>query len=208
MATHNFCLQNPSFFKKLFLKKDNNNYFGCISNIGKLENLFAREFVEYYISLEVEKFYLLDDNSLGSEKLSDVLQDYIDKNIVEIIDNKGKKLIVAEYFEYALKLLQNKCKWILYLDYDEHLVFLDKNMAIKKFLSQEKFDKCDTVKFNWLIYNDNVLVHYDNRTLEERFTKPFYGTIENQFIKSIVRVKNFEVLCGQNIQVLINQMNL
>ena len=180
-----------SRFKNPNIYGNNNTYFACIANIGKFENLYAREFVEHYISLGVEKFYLMDDNLLNSEKLSDVLLNYIDKNIVSIIDNRGKRVGLEEFFEYVLNLVQYKCKWLLYFDYDEHLVFLDKNMTIKKFLSQKKFDKCDTVKFNWLIYNDNDLIHYDNRTLNERFTTPFYNTIENKFIKSIVRVKKY-----------------
>ena len=34
----------------------------------------------------------------------------------------------------------------------------------------EIFNKCQTVFFNWIIYNDNNLIRYDKRNLLERFT--------------------------------------
>ena len=43
------------------------------------------------------------------------------------------------------------------------------------------------------MYYDNDLVYYDNRTLEERFTKPDYKTFENKYHKSIVRVKDYNM---------------
>ena len=32
-----------------------------------------------------DKFFIADDNSLNSEKISDILQDYIDEGFVEIL---------------------------------------------------------------------------------------------------------------------------
>ena len=44
-----------------------------------------------------------------------------------------------------------------------------------------------SIIFNWLIYNDNDLVYYDNRTLLERFTKPSFEDPVNIFVKYIFR---------------------
>ena len=74
---------------------------------------------------------------------------------------------------------------------DEHLEFVDKNMTIKKYLSQNIFKKCDVIKIHWLMYYDNGLINYDNRTLMERFPKPCYHTRENRYHKSIVRVRDY-----------------
>ena len=48
----------------------------------------------------------------------------------------------------------------------------------------EIFNKCQTVFFNWIIYNDNNLIRYDKWNLLERFTNP---TIRVNPGKSFVR---------------------
>ena len=40
---------------------------------------------------------------------------------------------------------------------------------------------------NWLIFDDNDLVHYDNRSYKDRFTRPLYNFGSNKFIKTLVR---------------------
>ena len=159
--------------------------------MAKLENRYARELVEYYISLGVEKFYLGDDNLLNTEKLSDVLQDYIDSGIVEIKETGQGNWTHHDYFEYMLKKHKDECKWMFFYDMDEYLYFVDKHMTLKKYLSLDMFNKCDVIKIDWLMYYDNDLVYYDNRPLKERFTKPAYNSDENRYHKSIVRAKNY-----------------
>ena len=44
-----------------------------------------------------------------------------------------------------------------------------------------------------VIYCDNDLVHYENKPLEERFTKPDYNNEGNRFHKSILRVKDYNI---------------
>ena len=83
---------------------------------------------------------------------------------------------------------------MLFLDYDEFLEmhFEDnKSLVLKDFLENKIFDKCEAVVFNVLVHTDNDLVHYDNRPLKERFTKPAYNSDENRYHKSIVRAKNY-----------------
>ena len=175
-----------------YLYENNYKYFSCIANTAKFENRYAREFIEHYLSIGVEKFYLMDDNLINGEKLIDVLQDYVNKNIVEIIDNRGKKVSITEFYEYILKYVRYKCKWLLYYDFDEHLEFVDGNMTIKNYLSNHVFDKCDVVKIHWLMYYDNDLIRYDNRSLKERFKNSTLKTFENNFHKSIVRVRKYQ----------------
>ena len=170
---------------------DNYVYFSCFIAMGKAENLHARELIEHYISIGFEKFYLGDDNSPNSEQLSDVLQDYIDKGYVDIIDVRGKNLTLTDYYQYSLEKYKHKCKWMSFYDFDEYLEFVDKNMTIKDYLSLDIFNKCDVIKIHWLMVFDNGLIHYDNRTLKERFPKPDYSTFMNHFHKSIVRGRNY-----------------
>ena len=54
--------------------------------MGKEENKYTRELIEYYLKLGVEKFIFADNNNANTEKLSDVIQDYISKGIVDIYE--------------------------------------------------------------------------------------------------------------------------
>lgn len=68
------------------------------------------------------------------------------------------------------------------LDIDEFLIVV--NNTLKKYLSNKIFDKCDFIKFHRIFTNDNNLLHYDNRSLFERFNGPY---IKSKFVKSIIR---------------------
>ena len=179
-------------------KESSSNYFACFVGIGKSENLYARELVEYYISIGFDKFYLGDHNSLDDEPLSNVLKDYIDKGFVDIIDLREQIIQITDYYNYIFNIKKNICKWFSFYDFDEFLVFNDKNMTIKTYLSKEEFNKCDSILTHWLMFYDNDLVHYDNRPVMERFSKPNYDTFENNYHKSIVRSKNYSGILFHN----------
>ena len=61
---------------------------------------------------------------------------------------------------------------MIYFDIDEYLEFVNKSKTINEYLSEDRFKKCEVIKINWLMFNDNNLIYYDNRTLQERFTEP------------------------------------
>ena len=69
-------------------------------------------------------------------------------------------------------------------DIDEFLVI--KNDSLKHYLSNPKFKKCNFIKFHWVLANDNNLIHYDNRSLFERFKGPYKN---NTHIKTMVKGK-------------------
>jgi len=166
-------------------------YFSCFVGMGKKENRYARELIEHYISIGVDKLILGDNNDIGDEKLSEVMHDYIDKRLVDIVDLRGKSTFIMDYFSFVFKRYKYKCQWLIFFDFDEFLEFKDKDMNIKTYLSMDIFNKCDTVRVHWLMYSDNDLVYYDNRTLKERFNKSVYGVFDNNFHKSIVRSKKY-----------------
>ena len=70
-----FLLFKISKFKKInnFITFNNNTiyfeYYACFCGIAKLENKYAKEFIEYYINLGVEKFIFGDNNLPNTEKL-------------------------------------------------------------------------------------------------------------------------------------------
>ena len=170
------------------IKKD--NYYACFVGMGKQENKYVKELIEYYLKLGVEKFILGDNNLRNTEKLSDVLQDYIDDGIIEIIELFDSACGQSELYNITYEKYKTKCNWFLLFDFDEYLeVHFEqgKNLVLKDFLSNKIFNKCEAILFNWLIYTDNNLIYYDKRPLNKRFTEPFYECVDNIYVKSIVR---------------------
>ena len=171
-------------------KIDNKDYFACFVGIGKKENKYLRELIEYYLKLGVEKFILGDNNDPNSEKFSDVIQDYVDKGIVDIIDLIDSSFGQSAFFNLTYKRYNRNCKWFTFFDIDEYLEVhfeKDKPLKLKEFLSNEIFDKCEAIEFNWVMYTDNDLIYYDKRPLNERFTEPYFSFPDNIYVKSMAR---------------------
>ena len=171
--------------------KDKYIYHTCVIAQAKYENLYIREFVEYYLSIGVEKFYFGDDNPEGVENLGDVLSDYVQKGIVDIEYISHLNVQHHIFVEHAFDVLKFRCKWFIIYSIDEYLEFRDKNMNIRTYLDMPIFDKCDVVRVHWLIHDDNNLLYYDNRPLRERFNHSLPHHPLNVYHKSIVRGKDY-----------------
>jgi hypothetical protein len=142
----------------------------CICSIGKNENLYIKEFIDYYLLSGVKKIIIYDNNDINGENFKDIIQDNYSKR-VEIIDVRGMTSIQIPIYNYCYKNNYNRFDWIGFFDFDEYL-YIKKNSNINSFLSNKRFEKCELVFFNWMIYNDNNLMKYDNRALSKRFKKP------------------------------------
>ena len=150
--------------------------------MGKKENLYAREFFDYYINLGVDHLFIYDNNEPFSEKIQDVLDNKY-KERITIYDTY--KLNISCQQEVYNDCYQNNLKnydWFIMNDMDEYLYII--NDSLKSYLNNKIFDKCDFIKIHWPDSQDNNLIHYDPRPLLERFKKPY---ILQGFIKSIIR---------------------
>ena len=45
----------------------------ALCTVGKKENLYAKEFIEYYINLGVNHIFIYDDNEKNDEKIGDII---------------------------------------------------------------------------------------------------------------------------------------
>jgi hypothetical protein len=70
------------------------------------------------------------------------------------------------------------------VDMDEFLYI--KNDSLKNYLLNPIFNKCDFIKFHWVIPNDNNHIYYENKPLFKRFKGPYQ---KSPFVKSIIRGK-------------------
>ena len=170
--------------------KNRAHYFCCYVAMGRNENRYVRFIVDYYTKLGVDKFIFADNNLPNTEKFEVVIKDYIDNGTVDIIEIFGVLMGQAEFYSIVYQKYNRTCDWFAFFDFDEYLYLLDDNKKetdLQTFLSNKKFDKCETVLFNWLIYDDNDLVYYDPRPDVERFTRPDFKSRGNIYVKSIVR---------------------
>ena len=173
----------------------------CLCTMAKNENLYVREFIEYYRVLGFNKIIIFDNNDIDGEKLDPIIGDYIKNNSVEIIDIRGLFSTQISVYNYFYKRYSHFFDWIAFFDIDEYL-YIKNNLNINNYLYNLRFKNCESIIFNSHIYNDNNLEKYDNRTLIERFKSL---KLISKLAKSIVRggLKNiifFSVhVCAKNI---------
>ena len=178
----------------------------CICTVGKLENLYVREYISHYIKYGVDKIFIYDNNDLNGERFENVINDYIENDFVEVINYRGVIQPQLKAYQQCLNTNYNKYNWIMFYDMDE-FIFLKNFSNIKSYLNQERFNKCQTIQLNMVFHNDNDLIHYDNRTLFERFNQ----TMKNNkvgVLKSILKgnIKT-TISCVHNINYKLKSCN-
>ena len=180
--------------------------------MGRNENLYINEFVEHYLNLGVDTLFLYDDNIEEDKKFKNVLTPK-DSVVIEYTTDYGIKgqnhaynhcyskhkndydwFIMIDMDEYLViknnhaynhcySKHKNDYDWFIMIDMDEYLV-IKNNDTLKGYLTDHVFDKCDFLKLHWRIPSDNGLLHYENKSLFERFKRPYYTS---NHIKSIIR---------------------
>ena len=154
----------------------------ALCTMGKMENLYVNEFIDYYIKLGVEKIFIYDDNLPETEDFSDAIDNKY-KNIVTIFKTKILNIKhQSAAFTNCYKNNSIKFDWFIMVDMDEFVFIV--NNTLKGFLKNKIFNKCDFIKLHWVIPTDNNLIYYDKRPLFERFRPPY---IKSNEIKSIIR---------------------
>ena len=84
--------------------------------------------------------------------------------------------------------------WIIFYEIDEY-IYLKNYTNIKKFLSEKKFEKCQTIQLNWLMHTDNNQIYYENKPINIRF--PYSKkNVSVAGIKSIlIKIPNIYINC-------------
>ena len=154
----------------------------ALCTMGKLENLYVKEFVDYYVKLGIDHLFIYDDNDPNTERISDEIENKY-KPFVTVYENM-KDTIKHQSNAFTTCYNNNKDNfdWFLMVDMDEYLYI--KNDTLKDYLSKQVFDKCDFIKPHWICSTDNNLIYYEPKPLFERFTGPF---IKYKYIKTIIR---------------------
>ncbi len=161
--------------------------------MGKCENSYIREWVEYHINIGFDKIFIYDNNDPEGERFEDVIQDYINSRKCEIVDFRGRKCCQEEAYHDCYVKNRDKYDWIAVFDIDEFLT-LKTHRSVKAFLADCRYEKFQIIHLNWMCYGDNGMLDSDGRGCLERFAEPlpydirrFKDFPENNHIKSIVR---------------------
>lgn len=164
--------------------------------IGRQENKYIREFVDYYKRIGVTNICLYDNNRDGEDDFHDVIGDYINSGFV-ILKNYRNMLPPVQFIAYneCYKEYKNDYDWFLFFDIDEFM-FINQDDSIKSYLSREMFKNYDVIHINWLNFGDGGQAKSDGRPLLERIQTPIdvnhktdFPFPDNFHIKSIVRGK-------------------
>ena len=91
--------------------------------IGRQENKYIREFVEYYKNLGFTNICLYDNNREYEERFEDVIGDYIDSGYVILKNWRGEKLCQSKSYDDCYATYQGDYDWFAFFDCDEFLTF-------------------------------------------------------------------------------------
>lgn len=156
----------------------------CLCVIGKRENRYVKEFVNHYKKIGYNKIFIYDNNEINDEKFEDVIQDEIDNGFVSIINYRGLKGKQVISYRDCYKNNNKNYDWLSFFDFDEFLELNPPFTKIQEYLGIKKFKKCQNIKINWIYYDNNTSLYYENRPLEQRLkTRTKLG----RCIKSTVR---------------------
>ena len=132
----------------------------CMCTPIKKENLYIKEFVDYYRSYNVDKIFLYDNNDIDGEHLEFVISNYVQSGFVEIINFRGKIKALYDMMNDCYKKNFLFYDWLIFYEIDE-FINLKNFHDIKKFISLPKFNNCQT----------NYIDHYFCKSTQEFVNK-------------------------------------
>ena len=163
----------------------------CMCTFVKNQNIYINEFIQFYQKIGVNKFFIYDNNDENGEQIDLALfKEYTDNNTLEVINWRDKKDEKEKMMNDCYKNNYNNYDWLIFYSIDEYLHLKD-NIDIKTFLSNQNFEKCESIYLTLLYHTDNNLILYDNRTLQERFpiieSNPKNNSYIYHFVKPIMK---------------------
>ena len=140
----------------------------CVCTLAKLENRYIREFVQHYENYGVDKIFLYDNNDINGEKFEEVINDYIKKGFVEVLNWRGKYQAMMPIMNDCYNQNNKNYDWLIFYEIDEY-IHLYNYTNVKLFLNQSKFANCQQILLNMVCHTDNNQLYYKNEPLKKRF---------------------------------------
>jgi hypothetical protein len=155
---------------------------------------YLKEWIEFYLLLGVQHFYLCSHNS--TDHFKDVLDPYIREGIVELRERNDDKSDQSlyfflgahqnAYFTEILKAARGESKWIAFLDSDEFLYPI-KTHSILDFL--KNYEEFGGIVANWQMFGTSRVEKLDPKRLmiEQLICCAPSDSHINYYVKSIIR---------------------
>lgn len=155
-----------------FISVDKNLFLYDLSVVAimKNEGNYAKEWLDYHLLAGVNHFYIFDNES--PDNLKEVLQPYIEKNLVTYIFYPGKARQYEAYNEAAQKF-KFESRYMAFIDADE-FIFPQTNQSIVEILDEIFSDKKNVGGLGVNIFNfgSNFQEKADySKGVLERFTR-------------------------------------
>lgn len=135
-------------------------FYLSICAIFKNEGLSLKEWIEYYILLGVDHFYLY--NNLSTDDYQEILKPYIDKGIVDLIEWAIPPPSQFAAYEDCFNAHRQDSKWIAFIDLDEFICPYYE-LSIKDWV--KKYEKYPSVVIYWKMFGTSGLLNHDNNRL-------------------------------------------
>lgn len=164
-------------------------YQVTICAIFKDEGIFLKEWIEYHLLIGVEHFYLY--NNFSSDHYKQVLDPYIKKDIVTLIDWPVKYGQLSAYYDCYNKY-SLESQWIAYIDIDE-FINLKKCDNIVSWLNSYK--RYPSVYIPWRMFGiSGVMEHDPEKLVLEQYTSawPDYRDIGKSIINTSYKFPEFK----------------
>ena len=166
----------------------------AVCAIVRQEERYIREFIDHHKALGVSKFFIYDNGHGDEPSPAEVMQDYIDSGLVEVISWRDDKKAQCPAYTDCYKKHGDEYAWIGFLDIDEQVEFKNSKETLPKYLACMAAENAEVVLLNWRTMTDSGLTHYDPRPMKERFTEVMpldrhvkYNQPENDHMKAFVR---------------------
>ena len=144
----------------------------------KDEGEYFLEWIEYYLLLGVDHFYLYNNN--GTDNTKELLHRYIDQNIVTWIEWPGITQQLDIYND-AIEKYKDETRWMAIVDLDEFIV-PTKYRQLPSILSH--FNGINQILIPWIMYGSSGHNKWEKGLVIERFTK--HASKPSHFTKAIL----------------------
>jgi hypothetical protein len=194
----NFGIEECRAYKK-------QKYYSSIHMMFKDEESILKEWLDYYLIIGIDHFYLYDHNS--TDDSVNIIKPYVEKGLITLKQHKGSFNELHSLMNETLKTVRGETKWLAFFDSDEFLV-LKTCDNIKDFLIQ--YEYAGGIAVNWQMFGtSNVESIPKDKTLIETLTmKLKKDHNENHVFKSIIQPLKTNKWHNQHVASFINNFYL